>query len=166
MKGDDLKELLSKLSSYNLFNYLLPGVIFVAVASKVTRYSFIQEDIVIGLFLYYFIGLVISRFGSIVIEPILRGVSFLKFADYNDFVAASKKDEKIEVLSEANNTYRTLCSLFILLLLLKGYERIEDRFVFLKDYGGMIVLALLLVMFLFAYRKQTLYIIKRIKANG
>ncbi|HAK87584.1 MAG TPA: hypothetical protein DHV16_09290 [Nitrospiraceae bacterium] len=161
-----MKELLSKLSSYNLFNYLLPGVIFVAVASKVTRYSFIQEDIVIGLFLYYFIGLVISRFGSIVIEPILRGVSFLKFADYNDFVAASKKDEKIEVLSEANNTYRTLCSLFILLLLLKGYERIEDRFVFLKDYGGMIVLALLLVMFLFAYRKQTLYIIKRIKANG
>ncbi|MFH1954696.1 MAG: hypothetical protein ABIL06_24170 [Pseudomonadota bacterium] len=166
MKGDDLKELLSKLSSYNLFNYLLPGVIFVAVASKVTRYSFIQEDIVIGLFLYYFIGLVVSRFGSIVIEPILRGVSFLKFADYNDFVSASKKDEKIEVLSEANNTYRTLCSLFILLLLLKGYERIEDRFVFLKDYGGMIVLALLLVMFLFAYRKQTLYIIKRIKANG
>src|SRR3972149_2970830 len=113
MKGDDLKELLSKLSSYNLFNYLLPGVIFVAAASKVTRYSFIQEDIVIGLFLYYFIGLVISRFGSIVIEPILRGVSFLKFADYNDFVAASKKDEKIEVLSEANNTYRTLCYLFI-----------------------------------------------------
>ena len=161
-----MKELLSKLSSYNLFNYLLPGVIFVAAASKVSRYFFIQEDIVIGLFLYYFIGLVISRFGSIVIEPILRGVSFLKFADYNDFVAASKKDEKIEVLSEANNTYRTLCSLFILLLLLKGYERIEDRFVFLKDYGGMIVVALLLVMFLFAYRKQTLYIIKRIKANG
>ena len=166
MKGDDLKELLSKLSSYNLFNYLLPGVIFVVAASKVTRYSFIQDDIVIGLFLYYFIGLVISRFGSIVIEPILRGVSFLKFADYEDFVAASKKDEKIEVLSEANNTYRTLCSLFVLLLLLKGYEIIEDRFISLKDYGGMIVVALLLVMFLFAYRKQTLYIIKRIKANG
>ena len=166
MKGDDLKELLSKISSYNLFNYLIPGVIFVIAASKVTRYSFIQADIVIGLFLYYFIGLVISRFGSIVIEPILRGISFLKFADYKDFVAASKKDEKIEVLSEANNTYRTLCSLFVLLLLLKGYERIEDRFVFLKDYSGMIIVSLLLVMFLFAYRKQTLYIIKRIKANG
>ncbi|RZB35168.1 MAG: hypothetical protein SRB1_00936 [Desulfobacteraceae bacterium Eth-SRB1] len=165
MKGDDLKELLGKLSSYNLFNYLLPGVIFVVSASKITRYSFIQDDIVIGLFLYYFIGLVISRFGSIVIEPILRGVSFLKFADYEDFVAASKKDEKIEVLSEANNTYRTLCSLFVLLLLLKGYEIIEDRFISLKDYDGMIVVALLLVMFLFAYRKQTLYIIKRIKAN-
>lgn len=166
MKGDDLKELLSKLSSYNLFNYLLPGIVFVVAANKFTRYSFIQQDIIIGLFLYYFIGLVISRFGSIVIEPILRGLSFLKFADYNDFVAASKKDEKIELLSEVNNTYRTLCSLLLLLLLLKGYEKIEDKFVFLKDYGGMILLLLLLVMFLLSYRKQALYVIKRIKANG
>ena len=161
-----MKELLSKLSSYNLFNYLLPGVIFTVVAAKFTRYSFLQQDIVIGLFLYYFIGLIISRFGSIVVEPILRRMSFLRFADYKDFVAASKKDEKLEVLSEANNTYRTLCSLFALLLLLKAYEKIEDRFVILKDYGVIILVVLLLVMFLFSYRKQTLYIIKRIKANG
>lgn len=161
-----MKELLSKISSYNLFNYLFPGVIFVVMVNKVTRYSFIQADIVIGLFLYYFIGLVISRFGSLVLEPILLRISFLKFADYKDFVAVSKKDEKIELLSEVNNTYRTLCSLFVLLLLLKGYERIEDGFVFLKDYVGLIVLALLSAMFLFSYRKQTLYIMKRIKANG
>ena len=159
------KEILSKLSSYNLFNYLLPGVIFVAVAGKFTRYSFVQQDIVIGLFLYYFIGLVISRFGSLAIEPFLRQLSFLTFTDYKDFAAASKKDEKLEILSEVNNTYRTLCSLFTLLLLLKVYEKIEDRFFALKDWSGIILLALLLVMFLFAYRKQTLYIIKRIKTN-
>ena len=161
-----MKEILSKLSSYNLFNYLLPGVIFVAAASKFTHYSFVQHDIIIGLFLYYFIGFVISRFGSIAIEPFLRRLSFLRFADYKDFVAASKKDEKLELLSEVNNTYRTLCSLFALLLLLKVYERIEDRFSALKDWSGIILVVLLLVMFLFAYRKQTLYIIKRIKTNG
>jgi len=166
MKGDDLKELLSKLSSYNLFNYLLPGVVFVIAADKLTRYSLMQADIIISLFLYYFIGLVISRFGSIAIEPILRGISFLKFADYKDFIAASKKDEKIELLSEVNNTYRTLCSLLVLLLLLKGYEKIEAHFTFLRDYAGIVVLGLLLVMFLFSYRKQTLYVVKRIKANG
>jgi len=160
-----MKDILSKLSSYNLFNYLLPGIIFVITASRFTHYSFLQQDIIIGLFLYYFIGLVISRFGSIVIEPILRQTSFLKFADYKEFVAASKKDEKLEVLSEANNTYRTLCSLFVLLLLLKVYERIENRFFVLKDCSGIILLVWLLVMFLFAYRKQTLYVVKRIKAN-
>jgi len=103
-----MKDILSKLSSYNLFNYLFPGILFVIVASKVTHYSLIQQDVVIGVFLYYFIGLVVSRFGSLVIEPILRKTSFLRFADYEDFVAALKKDEKLELLSEVNNTYRTL----------------------------------------------------------
>src|SRR4030042_3596711 len=159
------KEILSKLSSYNLFNYLLPGVIFVAVASKVTHYSFGEQDIVIALFLYYFIGLVISRFGSLAVYPFLRRLSFLRFADYKDFVAASKKDEKMELLSEVNNTYRTLCALFTLLLMLKAYERVEERFTALKDWSGIILVILLLVMFLFAYRKQTLYVIKRIRAN-
>ena len=110
-----MKDILSKLSSYNLFNYLFPGIVFVIAAGKLTHYSLIQQDIVIGVFLYYFIGLVVSRFGSLVIEPILRKTSFLRFANYGDFVAASKKDEKLELLSEVNNTYRTLCSLFTLL---------------------------------------------------
>lgn len=161
-----MKEILSKLSSYNLFNYLLPGIIFGVLASEVTHYSFIQQDIVIGLFLYYFIGLVVSRFGSLVIEPLLKRLSFLQFADYKDFVAASKKDEKLELLSEVNNTYRTLCSLFILLLSLKLYEQIQFRFPFLKEWDGIIIVVLLLVIFLFSYRKQTSYITKRIKISG
>ncbi len=160
-----MKEILNKLSSYNLFNYLLPGIIFVALASKITHYSFIQQDIIIGAFLYYFIGLIISRFGSLVIEPLLKRFSFLQFVDYKDFVSASKKDEKLELLSEVNNTYRTLSSLFILLFLLKLYENIEGRYYFLKEWGAIILMVLLLIMFLLSYRKQTSYITKRIKAS-
>lgn len=160
-----MKEILSKLSSYNLFNYLLPGIVFVVLASKVSHYSFIQQDIVIGAFVYYFVGLVISRFGSLVIEPLLKRFSFVQFADYKDFVVASRKDEKIELLSEVNNTYRTLSSLFILLLLLRLYEKIEGRFPGLKDWQGFILVVLLLIIFSLSYRKQTSYISKRIKAN-
>ena len=160
-----MKDLLNKLSPYNLFNHLLPGIIFAILASKVTYYNFIYDDIIIGLFLYYFIGLVISRFGSLVIEPFLKRISFLKFADYKDFVAASQKDEKIELLSEVNNTYRTLCSLSILLLLLKLYEKIECWFPFLKDRGVIVFIVILLIMFLLSYRKQTGYVTKRINAN-
>ena len=160
-----MKDLLAKLSSYNLFNYLLPGIIFVVLSSKMTRYSFIQQDIVIGFFLYYFIGLVVSRFGSLVIEPVLKRLSFLHFSDYKDFVSASKADEKIEVLSEVNNMYRTLCSLFMLLGFLKLYGVIENKFTALKDWNTVILVLLLLIMFLFSYRKQTDYITKRIQAN-
>lgn len=160
-----MKDFLSKLSSYNLFNYLLPGIIFVVLAKELCNYSFVQQDIVLGVFLYYFIGLIISRFGSLVIEPILKYISFLRFAEYKDFVAASKKDEKIELLSEVNNTYRTLCSLFLLLGFLKIYGIIENKYTALKDWNSVILIFLLLVMFLFSYRKQTKYITKRIQAN-
>lgn len=160
-----VKEILEKLTSYNLFNYLLSGVVFVLLASKVTRFSFVQQDIVTGAFLYYFIGLVISRVGSLVIEPALKAARLIKFADYGDFVAASRSDSRIEVLSEANNTYRTLCSTFVLLLLLKGYDKASGTFPQLTHYQVPVLLATLMFMFLFAYRKQSGYITKRVAST-
>lgn len=161
-----MSELLNKLSSYNLFNYLLPGVLFAALSGHVTKYSFIQEDIVTGVFVYYFIGLVISRVGSLVIEPLLKWGRFLKFADYKDFVSASKEDQKLEVLSETNNMYRTITSLFLLLFLLKLYERMTNKYSFLNDWNTYILIGVLLIMFLFSYRKQTKYITSRIEARN
>lgn len=160
-----MKDIINKLSSYNLFNYLLPGILFAFLAEKTTHYSFIQQDILIGIFLYYFIGLVVSRIGSLVIEPLLRNLKFLKFADYKDFVIASKKDEKIEILSEQNNSYRTICSLFFLQILLKIFEISQNWFPALKKWDYIILLVLLFFLFLFSYRKQTNYISKRIKAS-
>jgi hypothetical protein len=161
-----MKELLDKISSYNIFNYLFPGILFAVISEEFTAYSFLQDNLIIGAFVYYFIGLVISRFGSLFIEPLLRKLSFLKFTNYKDFVSSSKKDAKIEVLLEINNMYRTLSSMFALILLLKLYELIESIAPILKDWSTYILLALLLGMFLFSYRKQTNYITKRIKLNG
>jgi F0F1-type ATP synthase assembly protein I len=166
-KENDMKEILDKLSSYNIFNYLLPGILFVAIAKYLTDYNFIQENVLIGAFLYYFIGMVVSRVGSLLIEPLLKKTKFVKFADYSDFISASKKDEKIELLSEVNNTYRTITSMFVLLLLLKAYNFFDQRYHFYSGISLTVVSCLILLMFLFAYRKQTAYITKRIsKANN
>jgi len=158
-------DLLSKISSYDLFNYLLTGIIFVILADKFTRYSFIQQDIAMGLFLYYFIGLIISRIGSLVTEPFLRLISFIKFEPYNNFLAASELDRKLELLSEVNNTYRTFCSLFVIILLLKLYEWIQSKIPALIDWDFTILMVLMLFIFLLSYRKQTSFITKRIKAK-
>ncbi|HVZ67641.1 MAG TPA: hypothetical protein VG917_05280 [Patescibacteria group bacterium] len=160
-----MKEVMDKISSYNIFNYLLPGTLFVVLLDKVTAYSFVQENLIVAAFVYYFIGLVISRFGSLIVEPALKKISFLKFTDYKDFVSASKKDSKIELLSESNNMFRTLNAMLILFILLKLYELIELRFQILKNWNLYILIVLLLIMFLYSYRKQTEYITKRIKAN-
>jgi len=157
-----MKDLLEKLSSYNIFNYLLPGVVFVAMSKSLTKYNFVQEDIVIGVFLYYFIGLVISRIGSIVIEPILKWIKFVRFSEYRDYVDASSKDKLIEVLSEANNMYRTFLSLFVSLSLLKVFEILSERYQCLSFISSEITILGLLILFAFSYRKQTHYITKRV----
>ena len=161
-----MKDLLAEISSYNLFNYLLPGIIFVYISKYFTDYNFIQDNDFIGAFLYYFIGMVISRFGSLFVEPILKSISFLKFADYESFIVASKKDEKIELFSEVNNTYRTITALFIVLLIVKIYNHFQVILNITTSSTYLIVIVVIFIMFLFSYRKQTNYITKRIKSNN
>jgi|SRR5690554_2417217 hypothetical protein len=160
-----MKEIIEKLSSYNIFNYLLPGIVFSILTSKFTSTNLIFDNLIIGAFLYYFIGLVISRVGSVIIEPLLKRIKFLKFADYKDFVSVSKTDNKLEILSEANNMYRTFVSMFSILFLIIGFQRLSEFFIIFKNNQDLILLAVLFVLFLFSYRKQTDYITKRIKAS-
>jgi hypothetical protein len=160
-----MKELLDKISSYNIFNFLLPGILFSVLIKQICDINLINGDILIGAFEYYFIGLVISRFGSLIIEPILKKINFVKFADYSDFISASNQDSKIEVLSETNNMFRTLISMLLLVLLIMGYQFIVSKWIFLKNNENIILILTLVIMFLFAYRKQTNYITKRIKSK-
>lgn len=160
-----MKELVEKLTSYNLFNYLLPGTVFSVLADSVTGYSFIQANLFIAFFAYYFTGLVISRIGSLILEPILRKIGFVKFAPYDDFVRCSEQDKKLEVLSEANNSYRTLATVFVALGILKFAELIFDH-TKIPEWTAHISLSIFLLgLFLFSFRKQTTYIKNRIDCN-
>jgi len=160
-----MKELLDKLSSYNIFNYLLPGVLFSVLVSKMTKLELIQKDLAVGVFVYYFVGLIVSRFGSLIIEPVLKKFNFLKYADYNDFISVSEKDKKIEILSESNNMYRTFIATFILIVLVKFYYILVAKWPFLIDWNDWILVILIMGIFLFSYRKQTNYITKRINSK-
>lgn len=160
-----MKDLLDKLSSYNVFNYLLPGVIFAAFVDHFTTFQIIQENLVIGVFVYYFLGSIVSRIGSLFIEPILKKLKILKFADYEDFVHASKLDSKLETLSEANNMYRTFCALMLAIGVVISYDQLSFQWSVLDSVAPWILLIGLLMLYLFSYRKQTTYITKRVKAN-
>jgi len=157
-------ELISKISSYNIFNYLLPGVLFAAYCELYTNHALLQEDIVVGAFVYYFIGLVISRFGSLVIHPFLDWINFVSFSPYAQYVFASKKDPKIDELSEVNNMYRTLISLLVSILLLTVVDALTAYFSVSGELVRWITLLGLLGLFVLSYRKQSKYIVSRIEA--
>ena len=162
-----MKDLLDKLSSYNVFNYLFPGVLFAAAGTSLTSYTLLMDDMVVGVFAYYFHGLVISRLGSLVLEPFFKRTGFVRFAPYDDFVAASKKDEKLELLSEENNMYRTLSSMLLCLLFLLFIDfAVRHDFYFISPVFALtLVLFLLFLLFSFSYRKQTGYIRSRVERS-
>lgn len=158
-----MKEIIDKISSYNLFNYLFPGVIFVLLLKVITNFDLLLENNFIGIFLYYFIGLVISRFGSIVIGSLFKRMTFfIKFAEYSNFVLACEKEEKINLFSEVNNMYRTIISLLVLLLIAYGFEKTNNIFFFSNSDILIVLICILIILFTFAYRKQTSFIVKRV----
>ena len=158
-----MKEFLDKISSYNLFNYLLPGIVFVVLCKYFTSLDLIQNDLVLGVFFYYFVGLIVSRVGSVLIEPILKKIKFVIFTPYQDFIAASKEDSKLEILSETNNMYRTLSSLFVLIGFVKLYEFLFKKWSLVNQWGSEIIILCFVVLFLFSFRKQTQYIKSRVE---
>lgn len=157
-----MKEIIDKITSYNLFNYLFPGVIFVIFLKEFTSYNLLQENNFIGAFLYYFVGLIISRFGSLVIGDILKKLTFIKFTNYSDYIFASNNDDKIELFSEVNNMYRTIISLLTLLLFSKFYELIANWLNFSETLSYILLIIVLIILFVFSYKKQTDFVVKRV----
>jgi hypothetical protein len=150
-----MSELLQKLSTYNIFNYLFPGVVFVILLNRYTEINLVVDDVILGMFLYYFFGLVLSRIGSILIEPALRCTKIVEFSDYARFIRASKLDDKIELLSEVNNMHRTIIAMLVVLLAIS----ICNGSVTCLLTAGLLGIVTLFVL---SYRKQTSFITKRI----
>ena len=160
-----MTDLLNKISSYNLFNNLLPGILFVALIKHFVGYNLEQENIFIGLFLYYFIGMTISRISSILIEPLLKFMKFVSFRTYKLFIEASKKDGKFDTLVETNNMFRVLFSMLFLTFMTKIYYASKNFCNFSETTEKNILLVLLCIIYLFSYRRQTNFIKKRIDHN-
>lgn len=161
-----MKEIIDKISSYNLFNYLFPGIIFIIILREVTSYDLVQENNFIGSFLYYFVGLVISRFGSLIIGYLLQKLTFIKFAEYSEYVIATDKDNKIELFSEVNNMYRTIISMLVLLLLAKGWQSTNFYLELSQSTSITLLIISLLILFIFSYRKQTGFVVKRVETRN
>lgn len=157
-----MEKLLDKLSAYNIFTNLFPGIIYCFVATKLFDFPLIQDDLVIAAFLYYFCGMVISRVGSVVIEPIMIKSGFVSYANYNDYVAASKSDKLIEELLVTSNAYRSVVSFVICLLATGAWGAALSKWPSFQSIDQYLLLGSLLVLFGFSFRKQTNYISKRV----
>lgn len=160
-----LKFLVDKLSQYEFLTNILPGTVLCLIL-KHSGYDIISFDnwYLTGV-VFYFVGMVNNRFGSLVVEWICKKSRFITFTPYESFVMAEKKDSKITTLSMENNIVRSYISVFVLSLIALFYKTLSSEFIFFSRYQDVILLVCLLVLFGFSYRKQTDYIRKRVEAN-
>lgn len=159
-----LESIVEKISHYNLFNYLFPGAIFCLIGQNYLGIPS-QNSIVEELLLYYFAGLVISRIGSIIVEPTLRKFKFLVFDEYPNYLKAATTDPKIDTLSTENNMYRSLVTTFASLGFAKIALTIFEMWPAFEQFKSHLAISCLLCLFLLSYRKQTQFIFKRIQAT-
>ena len=157
-----MEKFIDKLDEYNIFNYLFPGVIFTYLLKYYVGIDIFQENIIEMLFIYYFMGSIISRIGSIIVEPILIKCKFIQYAPYETYNKVCKDDKKISQFLVANNMYRTICSGASLLLFIKLFKEIIVMINISVNLTNTVLIILIMVLYLFAYKKQTKIIFERV----
>lgn len=157
-----MDKFIEKLEEYKIFNYLLPGIIFTYLLKYYVGIDIFQSNVIEMAFIFYFIGSVISRLGSVVIEEILKKIKFIKYSNYNDYINAVKKDDFIKKLLISNNTYRTLCAGFLLILIIKGVKELVNYFNLQTGIIYTIVIIFGFILYLLSFKKQTGIIVKRV----
>ena len=161
-----MENFFNKLENYNIFNYILPAIIFDIGCKIYINLTIIPtNNVVIAAFAYYFIGLVISRIGSLIVKPLLWKLNILNkeySSKESDFYKAEEKDPKIKILFTDYNMYRNFISTFSLLIIVKLVTIIQEHVAFKSTFVHTIIILLLLVLFILSYKKQLQYIYKRV----
>ena len=161
-----MEYILNLLLPFELFNNLFPGVIFIYFLKLYNYFPFNPNiEVYEGLFIAYFIGLVINRVASLFLEPILKAVHFFKLfniLDYPEFLQGRKTDDRIKISIQINNMYRAYFLIFLLLLFLiiLKISSIKDFYFYRKE---IISFLFLIYIFGYSYVKQTHFIKKRLK---
>lgn len=155
-----MEKVFDKMETYNILNFLFPGIIFASILTFLIEKNIYNSSLIIATFEYYFTGLVLSRIGSIVVNPIIEKIRVVKKEKYKNFICKEEKDKKIEILQREANQYRTFVATFVCLLLVEIYNCI---FVDISKINTIIYFIGLIILFTLSYRKQLKFIIERLK---
>ena len=156
-----METIIEKLEEYEIVINLIPGYFFLWLLKHYVGISIPLENILQETIAAYIIGVIVGRIASIVISKFLRFIKFIEFANYEEYVVASKNDSKIAILLMNANFYRNILSAVILIVVLKIANFLGINLNILKH----IVLSIILVILLLAFRKEEKTITGRVKIN-
>lgn len=158
-----LKLALDKISQYNFLTNIVPGTLLCILLKHFVGYDFIPDNNYHAAIVFYFAGMVNSRISSLVVEPFLKKIKWIVFVSYKKYLFAEAKDEKISVLNQENNVYRSYLAVMLVTALMYVYKHWLIAIPYVAQNEKIILLIGLICLFLFAYRKQTSFVRKRVE---
>ena len=159
-----MNSIIEKLGSYQIMTNLLPGAFFGLGIKFFLGLNLPTENIGEDIIIFYFIGFIINRIGSLVVESVFKKIRFVKYVPYLDFAKAVKSDSKIDTLSEMNSYIRSLLTCVLLFPVVWILYVLSLRWIWFSVNWKWCAIILLFVLFLFSYRKQTCYVCKSVEA--
>jgi hypothetical protein len=164
--GDAIDKILERISAYEFLNNIIPGIIYAVLTEKLTPFQLQTNNVWIDLVLCYFVGLIIGRVGSLVVERFLKWRKKLNFASHSEYVEAEQKDQFVREMSMINNMYRTYTSLALCTAITVGFSfiwpLIKGRY-WSRSILIVVACIILIVIFSKSYIKQTNYVVSRVK---
>lgn len=158
-----IEKMLEKLTYYEFLNYLIPGTVLSFIL-KYLGFQIFSNEVFVNIIICYLVGLINSRFSSVCIEELLKKTKFIKWKKYEEYYNAKKARPFIEKFMAHANMYRAFISVFVLSIGAFLYKEFVCGWKFASNNGDWILLILLLILFLFSYRKQiNEYVVKNIE---
>lgn len=161
-----LKEFVAKLTRYDWFTVFVPGLFAVVAFEKLGIGEFLSVGLLKALIYIFMVGIVSSRIGASIVEPIARIKRFGLSYKYEDYLEFRNKDSKgAEMLIGNSNFYRGMVGAFLLVLFTLLLSYLKHRLGLSSKAYATIVLSALLFLFADSYRRQLVFINKRINKS-
>ena len=156
-----LKNLVDKLSSYQFFNFIFPGALFLGILLYVGVNIKLIDNIWWFLLASYSIGICVSRVGSLVIEGALKRCNYIEQYNIKVYATKLKEDSFTGILLEIANMYRTLSALGLVLIVVSVFFVCQEEYV---TFWILLIVGLsLTALFTKSFIKQYNYLIDKLK---
>lgn len=155
-----IEKLFSRLSKYDWFTTLVPGIFLHALLRRM-GINMATSSMLEEFGLMFFLGVVSSRVGATVVEQLARWCKL--FEDYEDYIEwSSTEKEESKMLVRNANWFRSLCGMMIVLAAMIGLKLIPES---LFPHNAKEILAIICLLLLFAdsYRRQLSFTTQRIR---
>lgn len=149
-----ITDISKKISRYEIINNLIPGYVLYVILKQLGFLQLNIEETWLQIVVCYILGLINSRFSSLIVEGMLRKMKFIEWRDYAKYNETKAKRPFVATLQESANMYRAFASLFLISLLAGLYKLICENCSWMQSNGYWIVLVLLFLLYIFSYRKQ------------